>query len=407
MKNNDKLKMAFEEVEKHEILSGVQEEDVVREFSPEFESKMQTLIENSKAVDETAGKSRKKYTFVRIAVVAIIMAICLFAAGAAVDLAVLGGGKATTVDIGYDDAAIVDEGTPYEISEVRYTGKKVKINMLQQVGDKGADRELREEGLMIYVDGVKQTFDVKANGKTVKNTDMYIFKPEKYKDYKAEFSFKPNIGKKGDVLLVQIVRMYSPSYQLLEKAVPNEDGVYEEIEKMPYDIMTYGCCKLIMDKDASAQTDICTDYSLVSVNEQNEFVKEWCENGPAQFVYKDINDSFFVGEEDEGLHDCIIKTKADKNDKLIINMSGKTAKYRISLYINHELMSVFDGCSYMDVDVEKDKQTEITVNYDSAKLKKGEVNSCYVYYQIIDDDENVPVFEKHILSSFVYKIMVK
>lgn len=58
---------------------------------------------------------------------------------------------------------------------------------------------------------------------------------------------------------------------------------------------------------------------------------------------------------------------------------GKSGKYRLSLYINNELVSAFDECAYFDVEIERDKMKVIDAKVDSSVLEVlDEFNSIYL-----------------------------
>ncbi len=77
-------------------------------------------------------------------------------------------------------------------------------------------------------------------------------------------------------------------------------------------------------------------------------------------MYSDI-DKFFTSD---GFH---TKMYADsgKDEELTISLLGDGGTYRLSLYINNELMPVFDGKSYIDVVTSEENQTDLKVRVKS------------------------------------------
>lgn len=70
-----------------------------------------------------------------------------------------------------------------------------------------------------------------------------------------------------------------------------------------------------------------------------------------------------------------------KNEDLELKIAciGKSGKYRLSLYINNELVSAFDECAYFDVEIERDKMKVIDAKVDSSVLEVlDEFNSIYL-----------------------------
>lgn len=111
-------------------------------------------------------------------------------------------------------------------------------------------------------------------------------------------------------------------------------------------------------------------------------------------MYSDI-DKFFTSD---GFH---TKMYADsgKDEELTISLLSDGGTYRLSLYINNELMPVFDGKSYIDVVTSEENQTD---KPDTTGLEK--VNSCYILYEEIS--ESFQPLTQH-RGTEVYKLIVK
>lgn len=396
MKKNDKLQKAFEEAEKRKLAEYIDEQNVTRDFSDKHNQKMKKLLEKNKSVEDSVRKAKRKITFGRIAAVAAIMLLCIFVTGAAFKSPFYNGGN-VCYDLVIDEAYKTknkNEGT------IKYTGKDIHIKLACNTYD--ASASYYQEGWMIYVDGIKQTFDVKVKNKKQKNIDMYKFTPDGTGKMEAEFIFQPNTGKKGENLDLQFLVMYSP-----DKEFSFDCQSVENIEMKTHMVCPMGGYNLVMEKDAPAQTDVCTNFSNTTAGKQHKYIKEVLsdDSGDDLFFafYKDINKFFSY---DEALcYNTQLSTKAEKKDKFIMFLASENdEKYRISLYINNKLQPVFDGCSYADVSVKKGQQTQLVLNIDTTELK--EQNEVYILFT----QRDVPFGIKNrsmIEQSDIYRLTVE
>lgn len=383
MKKNDILKKAFEEAEKRELAMCIKEQDTIRDFSDEHNQKMQKLFSDNKMMDKASNKGRRKLTFGRIAAVAIIMMFCVLVTVASFDISLLDGGKDSVIDFKVVGSQMITE---YEAPELEYTGRNIKVNFIYDAGD---ETDLYEQGLMIYIDGVRQTFNVKSDNEKIKNTQMYKFIPQKSRKLELNLSFQPNIGKKGEKCDMELVLMNNPDYQVQKESPISEAGIVEEVEVSPYRISVFSLTKVIMKKDAPSQTDVCTNYSKTNTTDKDI---------DSYAIYNDAEVAF---NREKGIRYTGIHTKPNNNDKMTISLPDNGDIYRIALYINGKIMHVFDGCDYADIKTSKDKKTEVEVNFNSTEL--NEVNSCYIIYKNLSDDFD----EYDVRESILHKIYVE
>lgn len=401
-KNSDKLKSAFLEAAKVEISSLPEENKIIRPCSEDFENRMNDIIGNDKNV-----MLRKRSRLTPAVIIAAALTFCLMVTAAAttligtgsVDFNVEGEEAQTTVIKAPEERWDNQDGTftivpeaekEGEIDVLTYDGGEIKAVLTFKAEE---NPQFQEHGIIITLNGIRQTFTAECDGKKVQDTILYAFKTEPLKEKKIRISFTPSIGKAGDELQFMTYLMYNPSFELKEK------GNIMEGVSHHHEIIDVGYKKLIMKVDAPTQTIVAKDFTGKSVVTADERVirsyKEM-ESDFYIFAYTDI-DKFFT---DDGFYTKMFAEKSEKQE-LTLSLLGNGGTYKISFYINNELMPVFDGSSYIDIVTSEAEQTNLKLSIDTTKLEK--VNSCYILYEEISDSFQYLTQNR---GSYVYKIVV-
>lgn len=419
MARNPLIRKAFEEAAKREIEKLPKEENIIRPYSDEFNEKMEELLR----VKESSPK--RKFRFGRIAAVAAVLAVMLTFTSSAL----LKGDsiwkllnfepdpeKYETIEIKAD--SLVKKENDYDT--LSYIGEPIT---LKYTVDTGESWEWPDKGIMIFLDGVRQTFDARVNGEEHKSIDMLHLQNEPGTVKSIEFTFEPNIGNKGDEMYLNVMAIFDPEVDYYPQcnsknkqlfvghADADNDSICDDcsvnIDEIPSGPSSYTrhnetIIRVIMEKDAPSKTAIADSFSGIKVDELDKRIYKSYEyedsfenihndydtmQGVVASVYKKIKDSY-IREWGVDCHATRIKTKAKENDEFTVNLHGATGKYRVSLYINNEIQSVFDGAAYADVDVVHGQQTELVFDLDTTKLPEGD-NYCYVILQRLDGEDNI------------------
>lgn len=222
-----------------------------------------------------------------------------------------------------------------------------------------------EVGINIFVNGLSQPFKTQENSEE-KTVQAYSLKENEKK--KVRVKFTPVIGKKGDKLDVTCGTILYPSFKPTKDTntiMPN----LQYMESWPWHI---NC----LADGGTLTPNISTDYKFVDISNENKekyFPRD--ENGNLRML--DVNDG--------------IKIKLQTEDKLSrVDISGgkKTITlealcankytYRVSFYINHKLVPVFDGKEYLDIKPVKDKLLVKDIVLDPQKLDIDKYNHTYL-----------------------------
>lgn len=431
MKRNDTLRLAFEEAAQEELKSLPREEDIVRTYSKQFNKKMDKLFEET-GQDKSVPVRRKKIRWAAL-IAAVLMCVTLTVTVSASDLTpkemlMLMGmwtepdpEKYVTVD--WEIKGAYAAGRAEEArKEVIYDGDDI---IIKYVIDEGAHSVEEERGLIIFLDGVRQTFTVKHGDEITEDTDMYIIGGKPGTVESIEISFQPNIGKKGETLALSVDSVTDPDDSnrmcVSDKGIRDwhtDDNLDDICDDCLTDVTVYTGMRsfilhndvfahLIMEKDSSEEKAVCGDlsgmkespvhekiramYNYYDPSDDEAYYNEYDKLESLNAVlYKDIDEAVYY---DDGtlLKDTFtlvrtdFTTKGERNEKFTLNLHGKPGEYRVSFYIGTQAQPVFDGAENIDVTINEGRQIEIDFELDTASLSEGE-NRYYVVYKKMGND---------------------
>lgn len=413
------IKKAFEEAAEKELSLLPEEKNILRAYSPDFEENIEKVYSG-----ETGNRcSSRKHRFGKFAVIAAALAVLLtFTTSAMLAgdswLKILNFShdpeKYQNVELDFEGAYENDEIFVEEVLE--YTGKPVTFSYSL---DTGESWEWPDKAIMIYIDGVRQIFTAKTDVGEYKDTEELYLKNEKGAVKNIQFTLEPNIGKKGDEMYLSVVAVFDPEVTYYpqckgegKQLFPvhydgNKDSICDKCLTDVTDVKNSGpssltmdseaMIKIVMKKDAAEQVKAEDNYSALKVSELDKRIYKSYEyensfgekandydtmEGFAAEIYKDIKDAHYT-EWGVSYTSTRIETNAKEQDDFIINLHGATGKYRVSFYVNNEMLPVFNGSYYADVDVVHGMQSELSVVVDTTKLPEGD-NYFYVLYEKLD-----------------------
>ena len=254
--------------------------------------------------------------------------------------------------VGYD---IYD--TTWENEVYEYTGDELKISF-----DISTMPVSTEFSLLVFIDGTLTPYYSSENSDIM---DIQVFKTEKGEKKKSyTIFFEPLSGVKGEEYTLTVLLLDNPNYMLKDTSflsfLPNHSIM--EISKKT---LVYNC-------ETVENTDVCANYDVrdLSKEVENIFANDYSEGGNMlnEMIYYMFSSQSF---DDNPKAESISLFSIDKNEKLKIYIPflGKDGEYRVSLYINYQLVPAFDGKNYLDVTVERDKYTEKVVELDVSNYE--------------------------------------
>ncbi len=258
---------------------------------------------------------------------------------------------------------------------LKYDGKMVELEYYM------SNREGRQRwGIQIFINGIQQPFYV-DNSSAATLQYCSIFEDHQEKVYRIKFL--PLFGSKGDTLTLHFVVMLNPAYII---SSPQENSSY-----MAYHTITQlAAWKLVMNSNISKSPPSSQElYPTSSV--QQEVTKNMDTSEVALNLY---SNSTLVN---------LIQVNPNAPLELSIGIYGyskeqpQITKYRISVYINHQIVNCFGGSYYADIDI-SDAHNRLLL-YD-LKINTSLLEKPYNHIYIIavpvvkEYTENLPVVIK-------------
>ena len=405
-KDNPMLKKALEEAARQELSSLPEERQIIRPYSDKFEKDMQTLLGKADTA-ETRKRPRVRVAALIAAVLVVVLTVGTVGAVTKMDLDFARSSGWTIVG-----SEITGENET-EMEEIIYDGKEIVINYTTQYAE---DVQYPDSGIMITVNGIRQTFDVKTKGDKAKNVDFYVVEAKPGETKNMQLTFTPNIGKKGDVMSLAVLELFDP----MGKCCPDRgamghinednDNVCDKCSRLwlngphPNTVEFFGISRLVMNEDVTEEVAICKEFSGATISPVAEIIKD-CYNyeklteegifneydeiqHAVAFIYNDFENQIYYDKDayysDEStLRNLTSTVSASKNEKLSVNVHGKGGKYRVSFYIDTEIQPVFNGCDYLDIEFADGEQVTLDLNLDTSDMK-GEYE-CFVLFKPLDD----------------------
>lgn len=435
MKNNDILKLAFEEAAEKELRTLPKEGDIVRPYSKEFNKKMDKLFDEVGGQDKTAPVRKKKIRWAAL-IAAVLMCVTLTVTVSATDLTpkemlMLMGlyrepDPENYVNVDWEIKGAYAAGRAEDArKEVVYDGDEIVI---KYVIDEGAHSVQQEKGLVLFLDGVRQKFTVKSGDEITEDTDIYVIGGKPGTVESIEISFRPNIGRKGETLALSVGSITDPDDSagicvsekgrkdyhndedrdsicddcLVDITIPTGTRAYV----LSNDVFAH----LIMDEDAPEQKAVCGDMFGKKESPVHEKIRamynyeEPAGDGSQYYneydkleslnavLYKDIDETITYDNDHPFLKDTFTLRKTDfttegeENEQFTLNLHGKPGEYRVSFYIGTVAQPVFDGAENIDVIINEGRQIELPLVLDTSKLPKGD-NRYYVVYKKLGNDK--------------------
>jgi len=238
-------------------------------------------------------------------------------------------------------------GFPNENDFIKeYNGKPIKFayNMKNM-------RSEAEWGLRVYIDGVLQTFSVYHEQECVAyNTQQYNVCLNEEETQDIEIELIPNIGEKGEILALNVCTILNPSYML-------EGTSY--VSFLPnHRLSSSMTMKIIMKKSIEVETKI-KQLSATFVKVPDGIINQYNildNNGQYQNNFDEqIIFNIYKKNEDDDILYC------KENDVIKVSGYGKPGKYIVSMYINHELVPIFDDSMYGEIEIMNEQQFVVEI----------------------------------------------
>ncbi len=235
-----------------------------------------------------------------------------------------------------------------------------------------------ECGLFVILNGVFQKFTFKdVEGAETDEAYMHITQIPEKERVTFTLTFTPNTGKKGDKLNLSVGTLTEPSYTSVYSGWPRygkygEHG-YSGVSGMSVLMNCDSTGTAPSKKPEISNTEISDEYfDYVTINAENGKEKEEWENNYLFALYYDKYDFY---------RDLIAVPETD-SVKLKLDIMGMAREYRVSLFINNEIVEFENGTTYFETENTTDKVTHIEIPVDISEIPV----SSHIYAVIAEKD---------------------
>ena len=251
----------------------------------------------------------------------------------------------------------------------RYSGREVLVTAQIENGAVAF-----EAGVCMAIDGIFTPCELSTDGEQFSETGiMHRVNVPANDAVKLWCRFTPVTGKAGQSLNLALGFAKSPSYQ------PNFEGQKRYFQsRASHTTMYISAPRLILDQDAPTQTKAieravekleipASDWEqLVGTQEPSAQKDAWRETRLA---------ALHASGDDWNLNTDVVTIPRTEHASVELDLGGMAANYRVSVFVNQELLELAPGCTYADMFVDTEHITRLHFDLPTAGL--GESNSIY------------------------------
>ena len=270
---------------------------------------------------------------------------------------------------------VKEDKAPY----YEYTGGSMKIEYLIENGG-----DAFECGVSLILDGISQTFTLTdKNGNTTDNGLMHIINLGEKEKVALTLEFTPNTGKKGDILNVAVGTMLAPSYT----TVYDGYGSYGKYNQHAFNAGSGVAIHMMTDAPTQQPAAELTVEHVNIPEAYRELFRSNDEDRWGTEYWFELYTDREMAEAREKPR--VIRVPAGDTAEITLDVFGMADDWRASLFVNHELIELTDGSTYVDFSTDTKSVTRVTLPVDISELSEN--NHAYVIlYQKSDGALNMP-----------------
>ena len=262
------------------------------------------------------------------------------------------------------------EGNPCDASGyyVDYSGGTIALEFSLTGGE-----DETEHGLFLLLNGVHQAFSVQpASGDKTAPAYMQTLTLRSRETVRLRVEFEPNTGLRGDVLDLEFWTVIMPSYTTTFTGYYRYGRFYEHLSQHHHFM------RVNMLADAPVQMPPAEVASEVIPLEDADTHGADLTDREATYVY------LLSAYKTEG--NTVLYVREPDFDALYIDVFGAPETLRLSLFINHALVDLGNGSTYMECTVTPGTLTRLKPEIDLSALEPN--NHAYVI--VAGDKKNNP-----------------
>ncbi len=253
-------------------------------------------------------------------------------------------------------------------------------------------------GLLIFVNGFRQPYrtDTEQDDRI-----LHTFTVAQNERIHPNISFEPIVGEIGEVLSVEIISMFRPGFELTDQTTDSALNFNHRIQALYPSELT------VTQHTGLTGPLVCKEYATVSISE--EMRADYADpdgNSLDRLVFLEALKNDALITPNDRMKTETAKQVFDKNDTITLCLygGGKPCKYRVSMYLNHELVSgAFDGCDYIDMTPSADVMCKKVI--DMQKLNLPQTGYSHFYFIAVPFYTNKNYDERYTVKSETAAIM--
>jgi len=271
---------------------------------------------------------------------------------------------------------------------IEYTGTPVTLEILLH-----NLKDAAQYGIILFADGIRIPFTTNEHNQT---DYMQIFHLETEEtDHVVTITFSPNLTV-GETVVINIATILNP-YLIPENLDSPRNIMYHNLlSNIPYRVKINASD---IQEDILISNTINREEPLTNEVE-NKFIRETNDNqnsnNSASTNELDIASQFRLFQESLDAVETYYEVQSGEDLKLNLSWFGKSGNYRISMYINHEIIPVFDGTEYFDANVNRELIRTKLITIPAEILKNfEEFNHIYFIAVPLEQEEDISLIKNN------------
>lgn len=269
---------------------------------------------------------------------------------------------------------------------IEYNGVPITLEFLLHNLNDTADY-----GIILFVNGIRVMYTTNEHNQF---DFMHIFQLEAEEmERTIMVTFSPNSASVGNTVTVNIATILNPNYIPVSLDLPKNLMHHSFLSIAPYNVQIN-----TSDNQKVLVSNIINMEEPLPQEMEDSFIRDSNDNTDSESsgVINELDNisQFMLFQESLDTIETCYTVQEDVDLKLILSWFGKSGNYRVSLYINNEIVPVFDGNEYLDVEVDRKmiRTRYITIPADIIK-NLNEFNHIYFIAVPLGQEEVVSLIK--------------
>lgn len=286
----------------------------------------------------------------------------------------------------------METGNPFDLNEIETGNMEVMASYGYEITNMDCEKRMVEYdgneisfdfcynncaaecnvGMVMFIDGIAQKYSLDGSKEKKIITPVHL-----EKESKCNFNLKvePDFGSINKDHEMFFACMYEPDY-----VAPKQNAGYGNFQSilpmLPWKL-TYENQKVIEDIEDTYKTSKMTD----------ELKKEFTHKKMDGTIVNEIEreDRYKLMQNNSEIESSI-QSKDGKADFQIDLFGGGECKYRLSAYVDNELVNAFGGKEYLDISTKEGQVSTADLSISMKEYEPSSIHSFYIFMVPISDE---------------------